>query len=232
MAEDVYYLDGARNQQGPASSAEVARLVRSGTIRRDTLVWFAGMPDWRPASQVNDFAPLFSQGAPPPPRPSAGPPPMQRSAPSAAAYQGQPRQQAQAPYSASAKDMGFVDAIKTCFSKYVDFKGRARRPEYWWWVLFNVIVSIVLGIVDLGLTAAHIPGVLGNLASLAFLLPSLAVGARRLHDTDRSGWWLLLWFIPLIGWIIIIVFLCQRGTPGENRFGPDGDNVSVVEAFT
>ena len=231
MAEDVYYLDGARNQQGPASSSEVARLVRNGTIRRDTLVWYAGMPEWRPASQVNDFAPLFAQTAPPPPRASAAPPPMQRTVPNAGAYQGQPRQ-TQAPYSGSAKDMGFVGAIKTCFSKYVDFKGRARRPEYWWWILFTVLVGIVLELVDLGIAAAHGPGVLGNLANLVFLLPSLAVGARRLHDTDRSGWWLLLWFIPLIGWIILIVFLCQRGTEGPNRFGSDEDNTSVVEAFT
>ena len=225
MAEDVYYLDGARNQQGPASSSEIARLVRNGTIRRDTLVWFAGMPEWRPASQVNDFAPLFAQAAPPP-RPSAGPPPMQRTEPYGGAYQGQPRQ-AQAPYGGSVKEMGFVDAIKICFSKYVDFKGRARRPEYWWWVLFNVLVSIALALVDLGLSAVHVPGILGNLANLVFFLPSLAVGARRLHDTDRSGWWLLLWLIPLIGWIIIVVFLCQRGTEGPNRFGSDDTDVAA-----
>lgn len=225
MAEDVYYLDGARNQQGPAPAAEIARLVRNGTIRRDTLIWYAGMPDWRPAGQVNEFASLFTHA----PRPSG--PPMQRTVPNAGAYQGQPRQ-AQASDYGPAKDMGFVDAIKTCFSKYVDFKGRARRPEYWWWVLFNVLVSIVLGLVDLALAAVHVPGVLSNLASLVFLLPSLAVGVRRLHDTDRSGWWLLLWLIPLIGWIIVIVFLCQRGTDGPNRFGSDVDNAAVAEAFS
>ena len=70
---DCYYLDGARNQQGPVPADEIARLIRSGTIRRDTMIWYAGMPEWRPAGQVNDFAPLFAQTAPPP-RPSAPPP--------------------------------------------------------------------------------------------------------------------------------------------------------------
>ena len=108
-------------------------------------------------------------------------------------------------------------------------KGRARRPEYWWWVLFNVLVGLALGIIDLVLASVGIPAVLSNLANLAFLLPSLAVGARRLHDTDRSGWWLLLWLIPLIGWIIVIVFLCQRGTDGPNRFG--SDDLAVAAEF-
>src|SRR5437588_3711600 len=92
---DCYYLDGARNQQGPVPADEIARLIRGGTIRRDTMVWHAGMPDWRPAGQVNEFASLFAQAPPPPaaPRPPAFPPaaPMQRMAPNAGAYQGQVR---------------------------------------------------------------------------------------------------------------------------------------------
>jgi uncharacterized membrane protein YhaH (DUF805 family) len=232
---DYYFLDGARNQQGPVPADEVARLIRGGTIRRDTMVWSAGMPEWRSAGQVNDLAPLFTQAAPPPPRPSAPPPPafpsappMQRAVPNAGSYQGQPRHAQAGPYN-SAPSMGFIGAIKTCFSKYVDFKGRARRPEYWWWVLFNVLVGLALGIIDLVLASVGIPAVLSNLANLVFLLPSLAVGARRLHDTDRSGWWLLLWLIPLIGWIIVIVFLCQRGTEGPNRFG--SDDLAVAAEF-
>src|SRR5262249_56594474 len=93
-AREVYYLDGARNQQGPAPVAEIARHIRSGTIRRDTLVWYAGMPDWRPVDQVNEFASLFARAAPPrppaapslPPFPSTGP---MRMAPVAGVYPGQ-----------------------------------------------------------------------------------------------------------------------------------------------
>src|SRR5258707_6716756 len=96
VAEEAYYLDGSRNQQGPVPIAEMGRLIRGGTIRRDTLVWYTGMPDWRPASQVNELASFFSASAPPP-RPPGGPPPqafpsasapMQRRAPIAGAYSG------------------------------------------------------------------------------------------------------------------------------------------------
>jgi hypothetical protein len=117
---DCYYLDGARNQQGPVPADEIARLIRSGTIRRDTMVWSAGMPEWQPAGQVSDFAALFGQA--PPARPSAPPSPafpaapaMPRTAPSVGAYQGQPRQ-AQVPQYGPARSMGFIEAIKTCFS--------------------------------------------------------------------------------------------------------------------
>ena len=221
---DCYYLDGARNQQGPVPSEEIARLIRSGTVRRDTLIWYAGMPEWSPAGQVREFAPLFAQATPRQP----GPPSVQRTGPSAGGYQIQPPPAA-APYGQydAAKRMGFLGAIKTCFYKYADFKGRARRPEYWWWTLFNVLLSIPLALLDVAIEGANGGGVLSNLVGLALLLPSLAVGARRLHDTDRSGWLQLLWFIPLIGWIIIIVFLCQRGTDGPNRFGSDGLDVAA-----
>ena len=108
--------------------------------------------------------------------------------------------------------MGFTDAIKTCFNKYADFNGRAKRPEYWWYWLFIFLVS--LAITALSRSAS-------GLFSLVTLLPSIAVGARRLHDTDRSGWWLLLFFLPLIGAIVLLVWFCTKGTNGYNRFGPD-----------
>ena len=102
------------------------------------------------------------------------------------------------------------------YKKYADFTGRARRKEFWMFVLFYFIVSIVLGIVD------SIIGfqLLGLLFSLGSLIPSLASGARRLHDTGRSGWWQLLYLIPLIGLIIMIVFLVQDSHP-DNEYGPN-----------
>ena len=103
--------------------------------------------------------------------------------------------------------MNFQESVKTCFSKYVDFNGRAVRSEYWWFALFNLIVSIVLTIIS--------PKLLANIYSLATLLPALAVGVRRLHETNRSGWWLLLWLVPVIGWIVLIVFLAQDSVPEE-----------------
>lgn len=117
--------------------------------------------------------------------------------------------------------MNMIEATKACFSKYVTFSGRARRAEYWWFILATILVSIVLGVIDglLGLGGEF--GLLGNIWSLAIFLPSLAAGARRLHDTDRSAWWLLIMLLPLIGVIVLIVFFAQKGTDGANRFGPD-----------
>ena len=117
--------------------------------------------------------------------------------------------------------MNMIEATKACFSKNVTFSGRARRAEYWWFILATILVSIVLGVIDglLGLGGEF--GLLSNIWSLAVFLPSLAAGARRLHDTDRSGWWMLISFLPLIGLIVLIVFFAQKGTDGPNRFGAD-----------
>jgi uncharacterized membrane protein YhaH (DUF805 family) len=105
--------------------------------------------------------------------------------------------------------------------KYAVFSGRARRKEYWFYVLWFVIISIGLAIIDavLGLRVGD-AGVLQALYALALLIPSLAVGARRLHDIGRTGWWLLIWLIPLIGWIVLLVFFFTDSQPGDNEYGP------------
>ena len=100
---------------------------------------------------------------------------------------------------------------------YVGFSGRARRAEYWQFVLFNIIALVVCLVIDLAIGSP----VLYYVYLAAVLLPSLAVGARRLHDTDRSGWWLLISLIPLIGAIVLLVFMCLEGTRGNNKYGAD-----------
>ena len=114
--------------------------------------------------------------------------------------------------------------------KYAVFNGRARRKEYWLFFLFNIIISIVLGVID-GITGtSSVPGgigMLGGLYLLALLIPALAVAVRRLHDTGRSGWWLLIGFVPIIGAIVIIVFLVQDGAPGENQYGKSPKQVTA-----
>jgi uncharacterized membrane protein YhaH (DUF805 family) len=115
--------------------------------------------------------------------------------------------------------MGFLEAVKSVFSNYVNFSGRAVRSEYWYWVLFSLICGIATAILDVGLFPDNDISPLNTLFSLATFLPSLAVGARRLHDIDRSGWWLLI-MLTIIGVIVLIVWFCQKSDPGPNRFGP------------
>jgi uncharacterized membrane protein YhaH (DUF805 family) len=118
--------------------------------------------------------------------------------------------------------------------QYVDFNGRARRTEYWMFALFTIIISIVLGLLDLMLGLTFVEGTtsgwLGLIYGLATLLPSLGVGVRRLHDTGRSGWWLLIGLVPLVGAIVLIVFLAQPGNPGSNAYGPDPKALSDAPA--
>ena len=117
--------------------------------------------------------------------------------------------------------MNFQTAIQTCLSKYVDFSGRARRSEYWYFALFSFLISFVTLIVDRAIgTDWENGGLLNSVAGLALLLPSLAVGARRLHDTGRSGWLLLLVLIPLLGVIVLIVFFVQD-SKADNTYGPN-----------
>jgi uncharacterized membrane protein YhaH (DUF805 family) len=133
--------------------------------------------------------------------------------------------------------MDFATAVRRCLEKYAVHQGRASRPEYWWFVLFGFGVNVMASLVDhvIGL------GVFGLLASLALLLPGVCAGIRRLHDTGRSGWWLLTGlagsvvggavgtlFLPLgvlimlaaVGYLVFL--LAQPGTPGPNRFGAPG----------
>ncbi len=117
--------------------------------------------------------------------------------------------------------MGFVEAIVSGFRNYVNFSSRAPRSEYWYWTLFVILVSIVANILDVVLfhgMYGYAP--ISSLSSLALLLPGIAVSVRRLHDIDRTGWWILLAF-TLIGIFVLIYWDCVKGTAGNNRFGPD-----------
>ena len=117
--------------------------------------------------------------------------------------------------------MSFTESIASVLRQYVGFRGRARRSEYWWFVLFSLVVSLVSSGVDnmLGIADELGNGPVGTVAGLALLLPSLAVGARRLHDTGRSGWWQLIGLIPIVGQIVLLVFLVQDSHPGANQHG-------------
>jgi uncharacterized membrane protein YhaH (DUF805 family) len=119
--------------------------------------------------------------------------------------------------------MGFGEAITSVLGKYVTFTGRAPRSEYWFWVLFVFIITIAASILDMAIFpwSSVGGGPVSLILTLGLLLPNIAVGIRRLHDIDRTGWWLLICLIPLIGIIVLLVWACTKGTPGPNRFGPD-----------
>ena len=128
--------------------------------------------------------------------------------------------------------------------KYADFQGRARRSEYWLWVLFIVVVSTVLNVLGGAMGGGAVDptnpmgaysspaGIVSLLFSLATLVPSIAVGVRRLHDTNRSGWWILIGLIPILGWLVLLVFYVLPGTVGPNKFGedPKGAEAAAVAA--
>ena len=112
--------------------------------------------------------------------------------------------------------------------KYAVFTGRAQRAEFWYFVLFNLLISVALALVDVAIgTYSEEAGVglLYGIYALAVLLPGIAVAVRRLHDTGRSGWWYLIGLIPLIGAIVLIVFWVQDSQPGENQHGPNPKGV-------
>jgi uncharacterized membrane protein YhaH (DUF805 family) len=116
-----------------------------------------------------------------------------------------------------------MDWYMKVMKNYVGFSGRARRREYWMFTLFNLIAAILIAVIDnvLGTTTATGLGMLGLLYALLVFLPSLAVCVRRLHDTGRSGWWVLIALIPLLGAIVLLVFMVLDGNRGNNEYGPD-----------
>lgn len=119
--------------------------------------------------------------------------------------------------------MDFMSSVKTCLTeKYANFNGRASRPEFWWFALFCFIVNFLSGTI--------LNSWINALISLALLVPSIAVGARRLHDIGKSGWLQLLWIIPIIGWAILIYWAVQPGQPASNEYGaPPSDTPAPPE---
>ncbi|MFD1624549.1 DUF805 domain-containing protein [Azospirillum griseum] len=122
--------------------------------------------------------------------------------------------------------MGFVEAIRSVLSNGVTFSGRAPRSEYWYWMLFYLIVTILAAVLDFGLLMedaeewSESAGIVERLITLILAIPSLAVSVRRLHDIDRSGWWVLLSFVPLVGWLVLLIWNVKKGDAVDNRFGP------------
>lgn len=193
MSKDWYYaIEGT--SQGPVTQADFDQLVAAGTVRSDTLVWQEGMEDWLPYARAGSAEDAASM----PPRAPIG--------------------DSHDPARSDANT--FVGALKDGFARYVDFKTRSTRSQYWWFTLWSIIFSVITGILD-GFLGMGDSGPIGMIVSLVMFVPSIAVGIRRLHDIGRTGWWMLLVFVPLLGWIVLIVFYCQKSQIGPNNWGPE-----------
>jgi uncharacterized membrane protein YhaH (DUF805 family) len=177
-----------------------------------------GQPSWGAPQQPGYGAPQQPQyGAPQ--QPGYGAPQQGYGAPQQPGYP--PQGYAPAPsYSGgpggATPQLGFPEAVMSVLNQYANFSGRARRSEYWWFYLATFLASIVAAIIDAVIGVSILQWIL----LLAVIVPTLAVGARRLHDTDRSGWWQLIGIVPLVGIIVLIVFFVQDSNPGPNRYGP------------
>lgn len=120
--------------------------------------------------------------------------------------------------------MDMKTAVETVLrDKYVEFNGRARRAEFWWFILFVFVVSTILSLIDMALFEGVLQdiGPLSAIFTLITLIPAIAVTARRLHDVGRSGWWQLLFLLPVIGFLVILFWAVQKGTDGPNEYGRD-----------
>ncbi|AXI48350.1 hypothetical protein C1J03_21555 [Sulfitobacter sp. SK012] len=184
-----YALEGT--SYGPINQDELDGLIANGTVRADTLVWQEGMDDWLPLGQMKGTAiPMMASHAP------------------ARENIARPREDAST----------FVGALKDGFSRYVDFKGRSNRPQFWFWTLWMIILGIGTGIID-STFGFYDVGPINSILSLITLIPGIAVAARRLHDIGRRGWWLLLILIPIVGLIVLIVFFSTKGEETPNPYG-------------
>ncbi|XID74901.1 DUF805 domain-containing protein [Alkanindiges sp. WGS2144] len=114
--------------------------------------------------------------------------------------------------------------LKVIRDNYANFVGRARRQEYWMFAFINLIIALILSMLDTVLFRGDTP-ILSGIYGLAILIPGIAVAVRRLHDTDRTGWWLLLALIPVVGTIILIIMMCIDSTPGPNRYGANPKHI-------
>lgn len=206
MEKEWHYAKDGRSG-GPVPESTIRGMIASGDLGPDDHVWNPDCVEWLPI-RSSPFARYVRRPASPVP-------------PAAPASSGNGDYASSGFYEAGASDgpsrgpagepMAFGEAIKVCLAqKYATFTGRATRAEYWWFMLFNILCSSAAGLLG---------PVLPGIVNLVFLLPCIAVSVRRLHDINKSGWFYLLWFIPIVGWIFLIIWFCTPSDAGMNRYG-------------
>lgn len=211
MGNGEWFYAANGEQKGPYSPEQMTALLQAGAVNAQTLVWTAGMPSWAPLGET----PLAAAPASAPPRVPGGYAPQGTGGIGSGAVGG-------GGIAPGPRPVGMGEAVKRGFGQYFTFSGRASRSEFWYFALFCLLAAFVLGIVDVMVFGSLVEdGItpLSNLFSLAILIPQIAIAVRRLHDIDRTGWWYLFLFVPVVGIITLLVFWCSQGTQGRNRFG-------------
>ena len=206
-----YIIDGIRF--GPVGQRELEGLITQGIVKAQTLIWREGLDGWEEAKHHFGFA---NQSSVPPPAPTLGGPPQMSTLRSVGSAPSRVKNSNAAYVGAPARS--FSEAISVCFSKYVTFSGRASRSEFWWFQLFSLLVYIVAGVADIGI-GIGLP-LIALSSWLVLLLPHFTVATRRLHDTDRSGWWIGSYWAWLFGGIALFAVVdfssaAQRGEVDE-----------------
>jgi len=209
-----YYLSND-TRLGPVEGNEIERLISQGSVTAHTLVWREGLDGWEEAGNHFSISEGFSGPPSVPPRaPSA------RGASSASAVGGGASSVGSNGlyHGAPARSLG--EAISVCFNKYVTFSGRASRSEYWYFFLFCILLGLATAVVDMvifGVENELSP--VNSLTSLALFLPSLAVAVRRLHDTNRSGWWIGGFWLGLLGFAVVIGIIASTNPFADDAIG-------------
>ncbi|MEM6383863.1 MAG: DUF805 domain-containing protein [Pseudomonadota bacterium] len=221
-ARQWFYAVGSE-QRGPIDQSELPALIDSGEIGANSLVWAEGMDNWTPAQAVLPGNMIPQSWVDDLPRGGPGSEAVfgggSSSGGAATPYHGAPRAPVAGSYYHPTQ---FLDVVRTVFSRYTQISGRARRSEYWYWVLFYVLGLISCYFVDAALFSEAVAqtGVFSNIFILAVVIPFICVAARRLHDIGRSGWWQLIGFVPLIGLIIMLWWTTRPSEPQDNEYGP------------
>ena len=212
-----WYYVSENVQSGPVERVEIDRLIAKGQIGGGTLVWRVGLDDWEPASE--HFA--VTKSSLPPPIP-ASPPPYRKTELQSATSVTSPDQRN---IYVGAPSRGFGEAIGTCLAMYATFSGRASRSEYWYIFLFVSLVNIICAILNVPFSSDNesVVGAFLTIPGLVLLLPNLAVTCRRLHDTDRSGWWIGGFWLAMPLYAVILAVIMGAGTTTG-----DSDAVAIV----
>lgn len=203
MNQDAWHYVVGGSSRGPHSTLEMEGLIARGGITAQTLVWNETLPQWEPAAQHFDFRGVPVAGPGEAPQGGIGRDGLYAGAPS----------------------RGFVEALQVCFAKFVTFSGRASRSELWFFVLWQALIGTVTSVIDLGLVGPTGFSLTNTAASLILFLPSLAVSVRRLHDIDRSGWWIGGFYI------VILLAILSMGASGFMLLtggGTDPDTIDTV----